>query len=157
MKNLLSLTFLLFIALEGKSQYVIGSIGGEGNVGNMNINYTVGEAVIATIENDSTTLTQGFHQPSYVLTAINETFLPGAVMVFPNPATSILYVQFEDIELENITISLYDITGRSIISSKVSTDIWQIDLSGLANGYYLLTVTDLKNHQSNSFKIIKSN
>ncbi len=156
MKHLIPLSLLLFIAHEGKSQYVIGSIGGEGNAGSMNISYTVGEAAITTIENDGTILTQGFHQPSYeVVSAIQETFLPGAIRVFPNPTSSNLQVQLEGVELENITISLRDVLGRSILTSKTDAAIWQTDLSGLASGYYLLTVADLKNHQSNSFKILK--
>ena len=90
-----------------------------------------------------------------VVSAIQETFLPGTVRVFPNPTSSNLQVQLEGVELENITISLWDVLGRSIVIAKADAAIWQTDLSGLASGYYLLTVADLKNHQSNSFKILK--
>ena len=155
MKNLLCLCFLFLIALVGKSQSVIGSIGGGGMVGNMNINYTVGEAVINTTKNDSATLTQGFHQSSYVLTAIKETFAAGAIKIFPNPTTSNLQIHLEVGEPKNISNSLYDELGRSIITSKASAAIWQTDLSKFVSGYYLLTVTDLKNLTSSSFKIVK--
>ena len=148
---------LLFLAFSGSAQSVIGSLGGEGNVGSMNLNYTAGEAVISTVENNSTALTQGFHQPYFVITAIEETFLPRAVMVFPNPTAAILNVQFEGVKLENIRISLFDPAGRSMLTSTVNANIWQTELSGLAGGYYLLTVTDTETKQFNSFKIFKSN
>jgi hypothetical protein len=157
MNNLLLIALLIFISTESKSQSVIGSTGGEGNVGNMNINYTVGEAATITITNDSTTLTQGFHQPTYVITAIAESFLPGAVTVYPNPTKSILQIQFEGIDLTNLSISLHDSTGRGISKSIVGTSIWQTDLSQLTNGMYILTVTDTNNNKINSYKIFKTN
>lgn len=156
--KIITLSLLLCsFAFGGKSQSVIGSVGGGGTVGAVNLNYTVGEAVVSTIKNNSITLNQGFHQPRYVVTAIAETFPEGAVKVFPNPTSAILEVQLKDIDLENITISLTDVAGRKINASKVRTANWQTDISGLADGFYLLKVEDLKNHKSNSFKILKSN
>lgn len=157
MKQLLSFSFLLLIAFIGKSQSVIGSVGGGGTVGNMTISYTVGEAVVSTIENANTRLNQGFHQARYVVTALKETFPAGTVVVSPNPTSSILQVQLAGVELNNITITLSDVLGRSLITSKVTNTTWQTDLSSLASGYYLLTVEDTKAQKSNSFKIFKTN
>ncbi|MFN0034268.1 MAG: T9SS type A sorting domain-containing protein [Saprospiraceae bacterium] len=148
---------LLLLAGSAQSQSVIGSLGGEGNVGSMNLQYTAGEAFVTTIEDNGSALTQGFHQPCLVVTSVEETFLPGAVTVFPNPTAAIVNVRFADIKLENLRISLFDAAGKSILTSSVHAELWQTDLSGLAGGYYLLKVTDLETHQSNSFKIFKSN
>ncbi len=157
MKNI-ALSILLFsLTFVAKSQNVISALGGGGTVGTMSISYTVGEAVVSTIENNAIKLNQGFHQPRYVLTAIKETFPEGAVKVFPNPTTSILEVQLEGIALENIQVSLTDVAGRNIADSKVYSTHWQTDISNLADGYYVLTVSDIKNLKSNSFKIFKSN
>jgi hypothetical protein len=157
MKNSISLCFLFVLIFQGKAQSVIGTTGGEGTVGTMNIYYTVGETAMTTISNDSTTLSQGFHQPYLFTTAIEETFLPGEVTVFPNPTASILNVQFDGIELRNLSVSLHDFAGRSISYSAVTNANWQIDLSDLSGGIYLLTVTDIENNKLNSFKIFKSN
>lgn len=157
MKNAISLCFLFLFALTSKSQSVIGSTGGKGSVGTMNIYYTVGETAITTITNDSTTLSQGFHQPYLFTTALEETFLPGEVTVFPNPTASILQIQFEGIKLQNLSISLHDFAGRSLSHSEVRNTTWQIDLSDLPGGIYLLTVIDVENNKMNSFKIFKSN
>lgn len=157
MKQLFSFSFLLFIAFVGKSQSVISSVGGGGTVGTMTISYTVGEAVVSTIENANIRLNQGFHQARYVVTALKETFPAGAVVVSPNPTSSILQVQLVGVDLNNITITLSDVLGRSLITSKVTNTTWQTDLSDWATGYYLLTVEDIKTQKSNSFKILKSN
>ena len=157
MKQLFSFFFLLFIALFGKSQSVIGSVGGGGTVGTMTISYTVGEAVVSTIENANIRLNQGFHQARYVVTATKETFPAGTVTVSPNPTSSVLQVQLVGVDLKNITITLSDVLGRILITSKVTNTTWQTDLSDLATGYYLLTVEDTKAQKSNSFKIFKSN
>jgi Secretion system C-terminal sorting domain len=157
MKQLLMLFFLLLIAHLAQAQSVISSVGGGGTVGTMTISYTVGEAVISTIENANTRLNQGFHQARYVVTALKETFPAGAITVSPNPTSSILQVQLTGVDLNDIKITLSDVLGQQIKTSKVTTTTWQTDLSNLATGYYLLTVEDIKSHKSNSFKIFKSN
>ena len=151
------LPLLCLIAFTATAQSVIGSSGGSGTVGTMTISYTVGEAVVTTVSNSTITLNQGFHQARYVVTAIRETFPAGTVTVSPNPTSAILQVQLVGVDLNNITITLSDVLGRSLITSKVSNTTWQTDLSDLATGYYLLTVEDTKAQKSNSFKIFKSN
>ena len=155
MKNLPLIWLLLPFASHAQS--VIGTTGNEGTVGNIVLSYTVGESFITTLENDSIVSSQGFHQPYYIVTTIEEQFLPGKVNVFPNPTSSVLNVQFEDIVLENLIISFHDITGKLILTSKVTTNTWQTNLFSLANGYYILTITDQITGKSNSFKIFKSN
>lgn len=157
MKNIISLCFLLLLAWQGKSQNVFGSVGGEGQAGSMNVQYTVGETSVTTVENDSTLLTQGFHQPNLTVTALEAAFLPGTLTVFPNPTAGVINVQFADIPLENIVIVLFDLAGKQLLTAQANADRWQADLSDWAGGYYLLRVTDTVTKQSNSFKIFKSN
>ncbi len=152
---LLPIAFLLSIANVIIGQSVIATSGGGGTVGNMHIDYTVGEAAISTLENDSMVLSQGFHQPFYRITAIKETFLHGTVSVFPNPTTSILNVKFENLVLKDIVVSLYDAEGKIISTARVDNAISQMDLSNLPNGYYILTVMDNVNQNINSYKILK--
>lgn len=156
-KILLIFGFVLFAAIESMAQNVTATSGGGGTVGTMTVNYTIGEAFVPTYQNGGSILTQGFHQPYYTVVATEENFPLGTLKVFPNPTTSILQVQIEHVNLDDLFVSFFDITGKIIISSKVNSDIWQTDLSGLASGYYLLTVSAVQNNKSNSFKIFKSN
>ncbi len=123
----------------------------------MHLSYTAGEAVISTVENDSTVLTQGFHQPNYVVTALEYTFLPGAVSVFPNPTSALLNVRLAGLPMENVTITLFDPAGRLMLTAKMDADLWQTNLADWPGGCYWLRVSDAKTRQSGSFKIFKSN
>jgi hypothetical protein len=71
-----------------------------------------------------------------------------SVRVYPNPVSDILTVQFTGISKSDITLQLEDIQGRILKQSKVKafTKIAQqkIQVSGLANGVYLLVVVDSK-------------
>ena len=156
-KILLISGFILLADIEGNAQNVTATSGGSGTVGTMTVNYTIGEAFVATYQNGGSILTQGFHQPYYTVVAVEENFPLGTLKIFPNPTTSILQVQFELPNFDDINVSLLDMTGKIIVTSKVNSDIWQTDLSGLANGYYLLSVSDFNNSKSSSFKIFKSN
>ena len=156
--TILVLLTLLCITFQSQAQSVMATTSGEGMVGSTQISYTVGESFVTTIANDSTLVTQGFHQPYYyTVTAMEESLPSGTVTVFPNPTSSVLNVQFEDTHLEKYSLSLYDLSGRRILSEKIKTGLWQTDLFNLSNSLYILTVTDLKNNKTNSFKIFKSN
>lgn len=157
MKHFILLCCLLFLAQESTAQNVTATTGGEGKAGGTTLAYTVGEVVVVTVHNGSTVLTQGFHQPQFVTTAIKETFLPGTVEVFPNPTDALVQVRFKEISPENIVVALHDAAGRTIATAKMGSHIWQADLSAVATGCYWLTVTDTKTKQSNLFKIIKIN
>ena len=152
------LIFLLLVSADiGTAQSTLSASGGGGTVGSITVSYTVGEAFITTIEGSTIRLSQGFHQPRYTVTALKETFLAGQVKVFPNLTSSFLQVEFKDVTLENLDISLFDLAGRCILVAKPDRISWQTDMTNLHNGYYLLTVSDRTNAQSNSFKIVKSN
>ena len=157
MKHFIFLCCLLFLAQESTAQTVTATTGGEGKAGGTTLAYTVGEAVVATIQSGSTVLTQGFHQPQFITTAVKETFLPGAVEVFPNPTDALVQVRLKEISLENIVVALHDAAGRTVATAKTGSHLWQADLSVVATGCYWLTVTDTKTKQSNLFKIVKIN
>lgn len=156
-KNTPFLGLLLLIAYGSGAQNVTATSSGEGNVGNMNISYTIGETFISTHQNGNSILTEGFHQSINPVTVVEENILFWTLKVFPNPTTSILQVHFKQVKFENLKISLCDITGRVIQTSRVIGQVWETDLSALGSGYYLITVIDEKTHKSNSFKIFKSN
>lgn len=56
------------------------------------------------------------------------------VKIYPNPATSAVTIETEE---ENIKVSLFDISGREVLSSTQK----KIDISGLAKGIYMVRGT----------------
>ncbi len=158
MKKITLVNILFLFVFGSKAQSVIASAGGEGTVGTWNINYTIGETFVSTYPIGGNMLTEGFHQPYYVMVAIKELFNIGEVKVYPNPTTSILQIQFDKISIENIEVKLFDLSGKSILASKtLNSNTWQADISYLPSATYILIVNDIVKHKANSYKIIKSN
>lgn len=44
---------------------VFSSSGNSATIGNINVSYTIGECIVTTVSNNTSILTQGFHQPLF--------------------------------------------------------------------------------------------
>lgn len=65
-----------------------------------------------------------------------------AVEAYPNPATELLTVSVYGDRANNATISIADVTGKAIRVIKVTDSKTEIDMSGLAQGVYLVKYSD---------------
>ena len=63
------------------------------------------------------------------------------VMIYPNPAKSVLRVEFGDLDIIKLQMEVCDLTGHLVLSSKAKT---QLDVTALSSGTYLLRITDGK-------------
>ena len=74
----------------------------------------------------------------------NITSSVSSVIAFPNPTTGKLNIQWTETTNEKATISISDVTGREVYTSALNmtqgNGTSQIDLSGLTNGSYLISV-----------------
>lgn len=81
--------------------------------------------------------------------------------IYPNPASNLLTIAIASPNKQVMNISLNDITGKTVLKKQLSVDagnnIVPIDISQLANNYYLLKVTDAAgiNHASLKVAVIK--
>lgn len=98
------------------SPVVIASGGGEGNVAGTKFYYTVGETVITTVSNPTNSLTQGFHQPSYIISGLLDTErdLKGSFSVYPSPAIETIWYGFEFPKQGTVKVFLTDAIGRLV-------------------------------------------
>ncbi len=75
---------------------------------------------------------------------VHQTFLPqDAVTIYPNPAHGVLNISSEK-GLENASVSLYDVTGRNLLTENVKVSsgaVARVDVSALSPGVYMVTVT----------------
>ena len=69
-----------------------------------------------------------------------------SIYVYPNPTANRIYIQAESIT----KAELFDLMGRKVME----TNQYQIDLSNISIGSYILQVTS-QNNATESFKIIK--
>ncbi len=77
-----------------------------------------------------------------------------ALKVYPNPATSTVFLRIEDItgDIEG-TIVIYNQSGSQLGSQRVSSYQTEIDMSAYSSGIYLLTIQI--NGRITNWKIIK--
>lgn len=77
------------------------------------------------------------------------------VKVYPNPTQDMLNVSLPREIANGITYDIYDISGKKIkeYSNKVDSEYLTIDVSGLTNGVYILTVKTTEG--SSNYKFIK--
>ena len=88
-----------------------------------------------TLSKTITPITSGINNLSNVVSS---------VFAFPNPTNGKLYLQWQESTTEKGNVSITDVTGREIYKTVINmnegTGIKQIDLSGFANGLYIITV-----------------
>jgi len=139
---------------------VIASSGGSSDDYPGFLNWTLGEAVIETIMDVSSMLTQGFQQSHYQLMVKDKnpeqnTFL---VEVYPVPTHNIVSARVRSTsETAHLIVELIDHVGNKIFRQETRevNSNHQIDLSQFPPGVFFLRVTDVQNHQHKIFKVIK--
>ena len=80
------------------------------------------------------------------------------IKIYPNPVTDNLFVQLGAHAAENVEITVYDQTGRTIQSTQKyyngNTPI-SIDVSSISKGFYLLSVKSSKYKSTKGFTVIR--
>ncbi len=159
MKNLLAFIALLFFfqisAQVTVERQLIGSIGGSFVNGNIDLNFSVGEAVITTETSGSIILTQGFQQADDNAVGIDEISKEIGIKIFPNPFTSSVTIEFTDNDSKNgdISFKIYNNQGKIVykqdehLSNGYGNKI-QLDLSHLIAGHYIVFITDANDRVS---------
>ncbi len=159
--------FLLLFAMwicninaQSSNPEVVSSAGETYQGNSMQIDWTLGELAITSIQNSSQQITQGFHQTNYTITSVNE--LPqkiGKITVFPNPTSDKIEIQLNFAQAKDVKIQLVDLNGRLIWSTEQNgSQIEQIkDLTNLSNGSYFLNFLIEDSQYSQTFKIQKLN
>lgn len=64
------------------------------------------------------------------------------VELFPNPVNDVLSISFKNVNSGPVFLSLHQLTGETISTHFIqkSNDIYQLDVSGLTNGMYLVEI-----------------
>jgi len=75
-----------------------------------------------------------------------------AVSVYPNPASSMLYVR-ADQYMTGYTIEMYDITGNKVMNSSLIGTLSSYSIGSLSEGIYLYRLLDRSSKQVTSGKI----
>ena len=143
---------------QSLSPTVVASSGGFFSNPSGMLSETAGElAAITTLASASNFLTQGFQQTFDFNTAAPDIEAAGfSFSVFPNPSSGIFFIRVISSEPLSISIAVYDVPGKKIISSLEmyeSNSIVPLDLSRCITGMYLLecTITNSAGGRKNIF------
>jgi hypothetical protein len=143
------------VSAQTIARSIVSSSGGEGSTASTAINWTLGELAIQHYCGSTVCLSQGFHQPSLLIIAFDQSDLGNdAIAVFPNPTHEELYLSAGFNPQSQIRYQLFDANGKEVIRSYIHSDLTVIDFRSVAVGPYFLTVT-VDGGSLHQFKIMK--
>lgn len=136
-------------AAQSLTPTVVASSGGFATAAGGSLSYTTGEmTMVKTFTNGSNTLTQGFQQSdSAVAIGIVDPAkgADGAVALYPNPASTQVWVAFEFAAAGEVEVKLLDLLGQQLAVAYTGNytagkEAHAIDCRLLTAGNYLLSV-----------------
>ncbi len=160
---MLSLTLaVLNLSAQSLERFVIGSAGFSGQQEDIQLSFTVGEAVVSSFQSEEIQLKQGFQQINVeeVPTGIEWPDYIHDLIAYPNPVGATLYVDVNTSQLFEFSVEVYDLSGQQLCQPTNFTGIpgntqHQIDLVGLVPGIYVLVITTTEGFPVKTFKIQK--
>ena len=111
---------------------------------------TPGETVYARVWEFANDTFGTFQLSAYSPTLAVDTFFDADLNLFPNPVKDILNLSCGSI-ISNV--SVYNLLGQEVMTKEANGNYFQIDLSDLSAGAYLVRITS--NNQQKNIKIIK--
>lgn len=162
MKHTITLLIILSLCFrltgQSLSPQVIASVGGFSTYESGSLSWTMGETFVATHSAADFFLTQGFHQPDFMLVSAESITLPEfRIKVYPNPAIDFIRVEWETDTRVEMHAELYDLVGRRVSQQKSdqSVNMIQIDLQSFQRSAYLLKVFTRDGKFSRTYRIVK--
>jgi hypothetical protein len=115
---------------------------------------TIGQPSSTTVfVNENTFLQQGFQQPVIDLNSNSSIEKECTIYLSPNPATDIVRVKFSE-EIGANQISIFDMMGKIHFSLSTDNPYYEIDVSKLAKGIYMVNVESKSGYHCNQKLVI---
>jgi Secretion system C-terminal sorting domain len=152
--NLIVLLIVVTLSTLNAQQVLLTS-GGKATASTGSATYSVGQIAYKSFTNTTGSITQGILQPTMVVTALDDLLYKEiSCKAFPNPTTSTINLKIENRTLENVSIQLYDLSGKMLYNQKINQTETSISTESLNPSTYLLRIRD-GNQEIKTFKIIK--
>ena len=62
--------------------------------------------------------------------------------IYPNPTQGAFNIKFESVDIEKVSISIVDISGKEVLNLKPTSQSFNIDISELKNGSYICAISN---------------
>jgi len=155
----IAVTLFLPVCAQTVEPKVIASAGGYDEAGDISISWTLGETIIPTFqddpENPTIILTHGFQQQLIVTTVEENLEILVNVTVYPNPASEILNIRFEEPLEGEVDLVLLTQDGKLVKNDIIEATAFekQISMQDLPSGIYFLRL--IKGKLSNVYKVVR--
>ena len=155
----------LFINVIAYSQQLspslISAAGGISKIQGITLEWSLGEIAIESVSASNRLYTQGFHQPTLLVSAFQKGIISAEstfnISIAPNPVQSTLQISYVVSTEQELYVILSDFMGQTYVTKKLSekTGFATIEMSGMIAGAYFLRVQTKDGVLIKSFKIIK--
>lgn len=132
---------------------VINSTGGTATVGNLIVDWNVGESMITT-QTNGIIVTNGQLQPVDEIISVEELNTSWNIFVYPNPTRDEFVITAPNAGV--FEASLFDLTGK-FISKQILMSTNRMDVRSLANGSYYLQIRNIASQEFKTISLIKAN
>jgi hypothetical protein len=144
-----------FVPLRAQSitPSIINSTGGTATVGNLVVDWNVGESMVTT-QTNGFIVTNGQLQPIDGIISVEELNTSWNVSVYPNPTRDEFIITAPSSGIYEA--SLFDLAGK-FISKQILMNTYRMDVRSLANGSYYLQVRNVSTQEFKTITLIKAN
>ena len=142
------------VTAQALTPQVIASSGTTYAVSGVNLSFTIGEPLTNTLGAGATSLSQGFHQQTFDIVAIEDHLPNFDISVYPVPMDQ--FVSVECTQEDLIQVRIYDVAGRSLLTSAVFSKKIMLNVQDMANGPYMLVVTTAEGAPVKTFSVVKT-
>ncbi len=153
--RLIGCVFYVLLTSNLLSQQVIATQGNSSSNSTATLDYTIGEVVIMTGTDNQNHITQGFHQPIFEITTIDNTEICCEVNIYPNPTIDQLNIQVKEID-QFSRFDIFDVNGKLLNTRLIDQNNMQLSFYKYATGVYFISFISTENQLIRTFKVQKS-
>ncbi|MCG2417658.1 T9SS type A sorting domain-containing protein [Aequorivita sp. F47161] len=131
--------------------------GGNGTGSGGSVSYSVGQVDYIEAVGSGGTANQGVQQPFEIFILGNDEFenINLSAIVYPNPTVNNVLLELTNMEYDELSYSLYDLSGRVLATNLLKNSQTTIVMEGLSAATYFLAISK-NNLLLKTFKIIKN-
>jgi hypothetical protein len=156
LKKFFLIASVFLVTQFAQAQEAIPVSGGLAAGSGGSVSYTVGQVFYTTNQAATGVVSQGVQHPFEFQTLSNPalTTVKLTAVTYPNPTKDFIILKITDTVIHDLRYTLFDVTGKSILSDAITASSTAIQMKHLAIGAYVLKVIQ-KNKPLKSFKILK--
>lgn len=151
----LAIGFMLTAFAQSIDKDVVATAGNTTSNTTHQLTCTVGEPIIG-LKSTAVSINQGFLAgiSADATLSVDEVTIDQTVKIYPNPVTDLVHISIPN-NTENITATIYDITGKKVFTQIMTSETLSLNLDYLQSGTYLMQLHFKDTNTSKSFKILK--